>query len=118
MSLIVQKYGGTSMGSVERIKNVARRVAKWLKAGHQVVVVPSAMSGETNRLLGLAKDLSAHPNLREQDMLAATGEQASSALLAMALIELGVPARSYAGWQVPVKTDSSYSKARIKEIDG
>ncbi|MFC6443367.1 MAG: aspartate kinase [Alcaligenaceae bacterium] len=117
MSLIVQKYGGTSMGSVERIKNVARRVAKWHKAGHQVVVVPSAMSGETNRLLGLAKDISAHPNLREQDMLAATGEQASSALLAMALIELGVPARSYAGWQVPVNTDSSYTKARIKSID-
>lgn len=117
MSLIVQKYGGTSMGSVERIKNVARRVAKWHKAGHQVVVVPSAMSGETNRLLGLAKDISAHPNLREQDMLAATGEQASSALLAMALIELGVPARSYAGWQVPVTTDSSYTKARIKAID-
>ncbi|GAA5088600.1 aspartate kinase [Paenalcaligenes hermetiae] len=105
------------MGSVERIKNVARRVAKWHKAGHQVVVVPSAMSGETNRLLGLAKDISAHPNLREQDMLAATGEQASSALLAMALIELGVPARSYAGWQVPVNTDSSYTKARIKSID-
>lgn len=117
MSLIVQKYGGTSMGSVERIKNVARRVAKWHKAGHQVVVVPSAMSGETNRLLGLAKDISAHPNLREQDMLAATGEQASSALLAMALIELGVSARSYAGWQVPVNTDSSYTKARIKSID-
>lgn len=105
------------MGSVERIKNVARRVAKWHKAGHQVVVVPSAMSGETNRLLGLAKDISAHPNLREQDMLAATGEQASSALLAMALIELGVSARSYAGWQVPVNTDSSYTKARIKSID-
>ena len=117
MSLIVQKYGGTSMGSVERIKNVARRVAKWHRAGHQVVVVPSAMSGETNRLLGLAKDISAHPNAREQDMLAATGEQASSSLLAMALIELGVPARSYTGWQVPVKTDSSYTKARIKSID-
>ena len=117
MSLIVQKYGGTSMGSVERIQNVARRVAKWHKAGHQVVVVPSAMSGETNRLLALAKDISAHPNTREQDMLAATGEQASSSLLAMALIELGVPARSYAGWQVPVKTDSSYTKARIKSID-
>ncbi len=106
------------MGSVERIQNVARRVAKWHKAGHQVVVVPSAMSGETNRLLGLAKDISAHPNAREQDMLAATGEQASSSLLAMALIEMGVPARSYAGWQVPVKTDSSYTKARIKSIDG
>ena len=105
------------MGSVERIKNVARRVAKWHKAGHQVVVVPSAMSGETNRLLGLATDISAHPSQREQDMLAATGEQASSSLLAMALIEIGIDARSYAGWQVPVRTDSSHTKARIKSID-
>ena len=85
MSLIVHKYGGTSMGSIERIQNVARRVAKWHAAGHQVVVVPSAMSGETNRLLGLAKELSIQPDPRELDMLAATGEQASSALLAMAL---------------------------------
>lgn len=105
------------MGSVERIKNVARRVAKWHKAGHQVVVVPSAMSGETNRLLGLASEISAHPSAREQDMLAATGEQASSSLLAMALIELGIDARSYAGWQVPVRTDSSHTRARIKAID-
>ena len=105
------------MGSVERIKNVARRVAKWHKAGHQVVVVPSAMSGETNRLLGLASEISAHPNAREQDMLAATGEQASSSLLAMALIEMGIDARSYAGWQVPVRTDSSHTKARIQSID-
>ncbi|MGO3891527.1 MAG: aspartate kinase [Paenalcaligenes sp.] len=117
MSLIVQKYGGTSMGSVERIRNVAKRVAKWHAAGHQVVVVPSAMSGETNRLLGLAKELSPRPDAREQDMLAATGEQASSSLLAMALIAMGVPARSYAGWQVAVHTDSSYTKARIKSID-
>lgn len=117
MSLIVQKYGGTSMGSVERIRNVAKRVAKWHAAGHQVVVVPSAMSGETNRLLGLAKEISPRPDAREQDMLAATGEQASSSLLAMALIAMGVPARSYAGWQVAVHTDSSYTKARIKSID-
>lgn len=117
MSLIVQKYGGTSMGSVERIRNVAKRVAKWHAAGHQVVVVPSAMSGETNRLLGLAKELSPRPDAREQDMLAATGEQASSSLLAMALIAMGVPARSYAGWQVAVHTDSAYTKARIKSID-
>ena len=117
MSLIVQKYGGTSMGSVERIQNVARRVAKWHAAGHQVIVVPSAMSGETNRLLGLAKELSPQPDPREQDMLAATGEQASSALLAMALMAQGVPARSYAGWQVPVRTDSSYTRARIRSID-
>ncbi len=118
MSLIVQKYGGTSMGSVERIQNVARRVAKWHAAGHQVVVVPSAMAGETNRLLGLAKELSAQPDGRELDQLAATGEQASSALLAMALQALGTPARSYTGWQVPVRTDSSYTRARINSIDG
>lgn len=117
MSLIVQKYGGTSMGSVERIQNVARRVAKWHAAGHQVVVVPSAMSGETNRLLGLAKEISPQPDVRELDMLAATGEQASSALLSMALMSQGVAARSYAGWQVPVRTDSSYTKARIQSID-
>ena len=118
MSLIVQKYGGTSMGSVERILNVARRVAKWHAAGHQVVVVPSAMSGETNRLLGLAKEISAAPDGRELDQLAATGEQASSALLAIALQSLGTPARSYTGWQVPVRTDSSFTKARINSIDG
>jgi len=118
MSLIVQKYGGTSMGSVERIQNVARRVAKWHAAGHQVVVVPSAMSGETNRLLGLAKEISAQPDGRELDQLAATGEQASSALLAIALQTLGTPARSYTGWQVPVRTDSSYTRARINSIDG
>jgi len=117
MSLIVHKYGGTSMGSVERIQNVARRVAKWHAAGHQVVVVPSAMSGETNRLLGLAKEISPQPDTRELDMLAATGEQASSALLAMALMAQGVAARSYTGWQVPVRTDSSYTKARIRSID-
>jgi aspartate kinase len=118
MSLIVQKFGGTSMGSVERIQNVAKRVAKWHKAGHQVVVVPSAMAGETNRLLGLANDLSDNADPRELDMLASTGEQASSALLAIALQAEGIDARSYTGWQVPVKTDSSFSKARIKSIDG
>ena len=118
MSLIVQKYGGTSMGSVERIKNVARRVAKWHAAGHQVVVVPSAMAGETNRLLGLAKEISAIPDGRELDQLAATGEQTSSALLALALQAHGTPARSYTGWQVPVRTDSSFTKARINSIDG
>lgn len=117
MSLIVHKYGGTSMGSIERIQNVARRVAKWQAAGHQVVVVPSAMSGETNRLLGLAKEITPAPDARELDMLAATGEQASSALLAMALMAQGVPARSYTGWQVPVRTDSAYTKARITSID-
>jgi aspartate kinase len=117
MALIVQKYGGTSMGSVERIQNVARRVAKWHAAGHQVVVVPSAMSGETNRLLGLAREISPQPDTRELDMLASTGEQASSSLLAMSLLAQGVAARSYAGWQVPVRTDSSYTRARIRSID-
>ncbi|AHG63393.1 aspartate kinase [Advenella mimigardefordensis] len=117
MSLIVHKYGGTSMGSVERIKNVAKRVAKWHNAGHQVVVVPSAMSGETNRLLGLAKEISDLPDGRELDMLASTGEQASSALLALALQAEGIKARSFTGWQVPVKTDSAFTKARIKSID-
>ena len=117
MSVIVHKYGGTSMGSIERIQNVARRVAKWHAAGHQVVVVPSAMSGETNRLLGLAKEISPQPDTRELDMLASTGEQASSALLAMALQAEGVAARSFTGWQVPVRTDASYTKARIQSID-
>jgi aspartate kinase len=117
MSLIVHKYGGTSMGSVERIKNVARRVAKWHAAGHQVVVVPSAMSGETNRLLGLARELSDSADGRELDMIAATGEQASSGLLAIALQAAGLEARSYAGWQVPIRTDSAYTKARITGID-
>ena len=118
MALIVHKYGGTSMGSVERIQNVAKRVAKWMKAGHQVVVVPSAMSGETNRLLGLAKEINANPDPRELDQIASTGEQVSSGLLALALQAQGVPAISYAGWQVVIKTDSSYTKARIQGIDG
>ncbi|MGF6568886.1 aspartate kinase [Paraburkholderia fungorum] len=118
MALIVHKYGGTSMGSVERIKNVAKRVAKWHKAGHKMVVVPSAMSGETNRLLGLAKEITSQPSPRELDMIAATGEQASSGLLAIALQDAGVDAVSYAGWQVPIKTDSAFTKARISEIDG
>jgi aspartate kinase len=106
------------MGSVERIKNVAKRVAKWHKAGHKMVVVPSAMSGETNRLLGLAKEITSQPSPRELDMIAATGEQASSGLLAIALQDAGVDAVSYAGWQVPIKTDSAFTKARISEIDG
>ncbi|CAQ69167.1 MULTISPECIES: aspartate kinase [Cupriavidus] len=117
MALIVHKYGGTSMGSTERIKNVAKRVAKWHRAGHRVVVVPSAMSGETNRLLGLAKEISPQPDPRELDMLASTGEQASVALLAIALHGEDIDAVSYTGWQVPVKTDSSYTKARIESID-
>ena len=121
MALIVHKYGGTSMGSTERIRNVAKRVAKWHRAGHQMVVVPSAMSGETNRLLGLAKELApAKPGAaygRELDQLGATGEQASSALLAIALQAEGLEAISFSGWQVPIKTDSSYTKARIESIE-
>jgi aspartate kinase len=121
MALIVHKYGGTSMGSTERIRNVAKRVAKWVRAGHQMVVVPSAMSGETNRLLGLAKELAPQAHsaeaMRELDMIAATGEQVSSGLLALALQNEGVPAVSYAGWQVPIKTDSAFTKARIEAID-
>ena len=117
MALIVHKYGGTSMGSTERIRNVAKRVAKWVRAGHQIVVVPSAMSGETNRLLGLAKELSDRPSERELDMIASTGEQVSVGLLAIALQAEGLQSVSYAGWQVPVKTDSSFTKARIESID-
>jgi aspartate kinase len=117
MALIVHKYGGTSMGSVERIANVAKRVAKWMRAGHQVVVVPSAMSGETNRLLGLAKEINPNPSPRELDQIASTGEQVSSGLLALALMNEGIDAVSYAGWQVTVNTDSSFTKARIKSID-
>jgi aspartate kinase len=117
MALIVHKYGGTSMGSTERIKNVAKRVAKWHDAGHQIVVVPSAMSGETNRLIGLAKEIMPQPDPRELDMLASTGEQVSVALLSMALQSIGKQAVSYAGWQVPIKTDSAFTKARIQSID-
>jgi len=105
------------MGCIGRIQNVAKRVAKRMRAGHQVVVVPSAMSGETNRLLGLAKELSSSPNPRELDQIAATGEQVSSGLLAIALQEQGIDAVSYSGWQVTVHTDSAYTKARIMGID-
>ena len=115
--MIVQKYGGTSVGSVERIKNVARRIAKWQNAGHQVVVVVSAMSGETNRLIALAKEIQKNPDPRELDVIASTGEQVTISLLAMALQNLGVPARSYTGTQVRVLTDNAFTKARIKEID-
>lgn len=117
MALIVQKFGGTSVGSAERIRNVAQRVAKWKRAGHDMVVVPSAMAGETNRLLALAAELQLQPDPRELDVVAATGEQVSAGLLAMALLESGTPARSYAGWQVAVRTDSAHNKARIVKID-
>lgn len=117
MALIVQKYGGTSMGSPQRIRNVAQRVARWHAAGNQLVVVVSAMSGETNRLLALAKEVSAQPVPRELDVMVATGEQVSIALLAMALQDLGVPAQSYTGAQVKVVTDSVFNKARILNIE-
>ncbi len=117
MALIVQKYGGTSVGSTERIRNVAKRVAKWKAAGHDVVVVPSAMSGETNRLIALARELQAQPDPRELDVVASTGEQVTIGLLSMALMEQGVKARSYTGAQVKVLTDSAFTKARIEAID-
>ena len=117
MALIVQKYGGTSVGSNERIKNVARRVAGWKRAGHQLVVVVSAMSGETNRLLALAREIQAHPDPRELDVMVSTGEQVTIALLSMALMDLGLKARSYTGSQVKIVTDSVHTKARIVSID-
>ncbi|MBY0264809.1 MAG: aspartate kinase [Burkholderiales bacterium] len=117
MALIVQKYGGTSVGSPERIKNVAKRVARWKSQGHDVVVVVSAMSGETNRLIALAKDIQSQPDPRELDVMVSTGEQVTIALLSMALLEIGVPARSYTGGQVRILTDNAYTKARIVSID-
>jgi aspartate kinase len=117
MALIVQKYGGTSVGTTDRIKNVARRVARFHREGHQLVVVVSAMSGETNRLLALAKDLSPNPNPRELDVVAATGEQVTIGLLAIALEEMGYKAKSYTGGQVRILTDDAFTKARILAID-
>jgi aspartate kinase len=117
MALIVQKYGGTSVGSPERIKNVARRVARWKAQGHDLVVVVSAMSGETNRLIALAKEIQSQPDPRELDVMVSTGEQVTIALLSMALMEIGVPARSYTGGQVKILTDNAYTKARILSID-
>ncbi|SCC95391.1 Aspartokinase [Thiomonas sp. X19] len=117
MALIVQKYGGTSVGSVERIKNVARRAIKWADAGHQVVVVVSAMSGETNRLIAMAREIQPDPDPRELDVVASTGEQVSIGLLAMALKAQGREARSYTGFQVGIRTNSAFTKARIESID-
>ena len=117
MGLIVQKYGGTSVGSPERIKNVARRIAQWTERGHELVVVVSAMAGETNRLIALAKDVQANPDPRELDVMLSTGEQVTIALLAMALKEVGVDARSFTGTQVKILTDSAHTKARILSID-
>ena len=117
MALIVQKYGGTSVGTVERIKNVAQKVVAAKQRGNEVVVVVSAMAGETNRLLALAQQISELPDERERDVLLASGEQVSSSLLSLAIKDLGQPARSFLGHQVRIETDKAYGKARIKSID-
>jgi aspartate kinase len=117
MSLIVQKYGGTSVGTIERIRDVARRVSSYRQQGHRLVVVVSAMAGETNRLLALAKKAARNPTERETDALVASGEQVSAALLALALHDLGLGATSFLGHQVQIATDSAFGRARIKSID-
>jgi aspartate kinase len=117
MALIVQKYGGTSVGSAERIKHVAHRVARFVAQGHKIVVVVSAMSGETNRLIALARSVSPNPDARELDVMVSTGEQVSIALVSMALMEAGIKARSYTGAQVKILTDSAHTKARIMDIE-
>jgi aspartate kinase len=117
VALIVQKYGGTSVGSPERINGVVRRVAKCRALGHQVIVVVSAMSGETNRLIALAKEMQAQPDQRELDMVLSTGEQVTIGLVSMGLIQAGMKARSYTGAQVKILTDSAFGKARILGID-
>jgi aspartate kinase len=117
MALVVQKFGGTSVASTDRIKNVAKRVARWKAQGHDIIVVPSAMSGETNRLIALAREISAVPDPRELDVVASTGEQVTIGLLSMALKEEGLKAKSYTGMQVRVLTDSTFTKARILQID-
>ena len=117
MALIVQKYGGTSVGSIDRIRNVAERVAKFKMLGHQVVVVVSAMTGETNRLIALAKEINKDPDPRELDVIISTGEQVTIGLLSLAIKDLGLKAKSYTGWQIPLRTDSAHTKARIEDID-
>ena len=117
MALIVQKYGGTSVGSVERIKNVARRIAQAKANGDDIVVVVSAMSGETNRLVALAHEIQEQPDPREMDVVLSTGEQVTIGLLAMALQSIGIAAKSYTGWQVAITTDNAHTKARIDSID-
>jgi len=117
MALIVQKYGGTSVGNVERIQNVANKVSQFVKDGHQVVVAVSAMSGETNRLTSMAKVITDNPSQREMDVLLTTGEQVTISLLSMALQNLGHDAISYTGWQVPITTNNIHSKARIEDIN-
>lgn len=117
MALIVQKYGGTSVANPDRIRNVARRVARYKAMGHQIVVVVSAMSGETNRLIALAKEMMPEPDTRELDVIVSTGEQVSMGLTALALMELGIKAKSYTGEQVKILTDNAHTKARILDID-
>jgi aspartate kinase len=117
MSLLVQKYGGTSVGTIERIKQVAEKIRRAKRGGSEIVVVVSAMAGETNRLVSLAHEISEIPDEREKDVLLASGEQVSVALLSLALKELGQPARSFLGHQVRIETDSAYGKARIRNID-
>ncbi|MEW6719106.1 MAG: aspartate kinase, partial [Thermodesulfobacteriota bacterium] len=118
MALIVQKYGGTSVGTIEKIKNCAKRVARTKDEGNDVVVVVSAMSGETNRLLGLAHQIAEIPNERELDVVASTGEQVTIGLLSIALTEMGYKAKSFCGFQIPITTDAAYVKARIRTIEG
>ena len=115
--LIVQKYGGTSVGDLDRIRRVAGRIARYREEGHDLVVVVSAMSGETDRLLDLARELSPNPSPRELDMLVSTGEQASAALLAIALNHIGYPAKAYVAFQIPIRTDALFGKARIQGIE-
>ncbi len=117
MALVVQKYGGTSVGTTEKIRNVAKRVARTYDEGNQVVVVLSAMSGETDKLVGLASEICEIPDEREYDVLVASGEQVTVALLSMCLKSMGYDAKSYLGWQVPIKTDTAHSRARIAEIN-
>jgi len=117
MALVVQKYGGTSVGTVDRIKNVAKRIIKTYDAGNDLIVVVSAMSGETNKLVALANEICEIPDGREYDVVVATGEQVTIGLLAMCLKSLGYKAKSYQGWQVPIVTDNSCTKARIESID-
>ncbi|OHB26640.1 MAG: aspartate kinase [Desulfuromonadaceae bacterium GWC2_58_13] len=117
MALVVQKYGGTSVGTIDRIRNVARRVAKTYDDGNDVVVIVSAMSGETNKLVALANEMCEFPSEREYDVLVATGEQVSMSLLSMCLQSMGYKAKSYCGFQIPIVTDSAFSKARIEKID-
>jgi aspartate kinase len=117
MALIVQKYGGTSVANPERIRNVARRVARYKAMGHQIIVVVSAMSGETNKLIALAREIMPEPDPRELDVIISTGEQVTIGLTALALMELGIKAKSYTGAQVKMLTDNAFGKARILDID-